>query len=76
LGAYHASQKVFLDFSFLKTLPIDQIRNGMAELIKIAVVAEADIFTKLERYGEELLYKHFGYLDGADELREVGREVT
>ncbi len=76
LGAYHASQKVFLDFSFLKTLPIDQIRNGMAELIKIAVVAEADIFTKLERYGEELLYKHFGYLDGADELREVGREIT
>jgi demethyl-4-deoxygadusol synthase len=38
LGAYHASQKVILDFSFLKTLPIDQIRNGMAELIKIAVI--------------------------------------
>ncbi|MDT5165395.1 MAG: demethyl-4-deoxygadusol synthase, partial [Mycobacterium sp.] len=38
LGAYHASQKVLLDFSFLKTLPEDQVRNGMAELIKISVV--------------------------------------
>ena len=38
LGAYHASKKVILDFSFLKTVPIGQIRNGMAELIKIAVV--------------------------------------
>ncbi|OZC64237.1 3-dehydroquinate synthase, partial [Rhodococcus sp. 06-462-5] len=33
LGAYHASQKVLLDFSFLGTLPEDQVRNGMAELI-------------------------------------------
>ena len=42
LGAYHASQKVLLDFSLLETLPEDQVRNGMAELIKIAVVANAE----------------------------------
>jgi demethyl-4-deoxygadusol synthase len=30
LGAYHAPQKVILDFSFLETLPVAQIRNGMA----------------------------------------------
>lgn len=29
LGAYHASQQVILDFSFLTTLPVDQVRNGM-----------------------------------------------
>ncbi len=34
LGAYHASSKVFLDFSMLRTLPIDQVRNGIAEIIK------------------------------------------
>jgi demethyl-4-deoxygadusol synthase len=43
LGAFHASQKVILDFSFLATLPIDQVRNGMAELIKIAVVGNSGI---------------------------------
>ena len=76
LGAYHASQKVILDFSFLKTLPVDQVRNGMAELIKIAVVANSGIFERLEKYGEELLHTHFGYLDGTPELREVAHRVT
>jgi demethyl-4-deoxygadusol synthase len=76
LGAYHASQKVILDFSFLKTLPIDQIRNGMAELIKIAVVGNKEIFELLENYGEALLQSHFGYLNGTDELREVAHCLT
>jgi len=76
LGAYHASQKVILDFSFLKTLPVAQVRNGMAELIKIAVVANSAIFSLLEEHGEELLYTHFGYLNGTPELREVAHKVT
>ena len=76
LGAYHASQKVILDFSFLKTLPADQVRNGMAELIKIAVVANSGIFELLEEYGEDLLHTRFGYLNGTPELREVAHKVT
>lgn len=76
LGAYHASQKVILDFSFLKTLPIDQIRNGMAELIKIAVVGNKEIFELLENYGEALLHSHFGYLNGTTELQEVAHRLT
>jgi len=76
LGAYHASQKVILDFSFLKTLPIDQVRNGMAELIKIAVVANRDIFCLLEEHGEALLKTRFGYLNGTPELRQVAHQVT
>ena len=76
LGAYHASQKVILDFSFLKTLPVDQVRNGMAELIKIAVVANSEIFELLEEHGEALLHTHFGYLNGTPELREVAHKVT
>jgi demethyl-4-deoxygadusol synthase len=76
LGAYHASQKVILDFSFLKTLPIDQVRNGMAELIKIAVVANNGIFELLEKYGEDLLRTRFGYLNGTPELRKVAHKVT
>jgi demethyl-4-deoxygadusol synthase len=76
LGAYHASQKVILDFSFLKTLPVDQVRNGMAELIKIAVVANKGIFELLEKYGEDLLHSRFGYLNGTPELREIAHRVT
>lgn len=76
LGAYHASQKVILDFSFLRTLPIAQIRNGMAELIKIAVVGNLEIFELLEEQGAALLHSHFGYLNGTPELQAVGHRLT
>lgn len=76
LGAYHASQKVFLDFSFLGTLPTDQVRNGMAELVKIAVVAHKEVFELLEKYGEELLRTHFGNIDATPEIKEIAHQVT
>jgi demethyl-4-deoxygadusol synthase len=76
LGAYHASQKVILDFSFLRTLPIDQVRNGMAELIKIAVVGNKEIFELLENHGEALLGSHFGYLNGTAELQAIAHKLT
>lgn len=76
LGAFHASDKVILDFSFLETLPIDQVRNGMAELIKISLVANAGIFEVLEKYGEDFLHTRFGYLDGTPELRELAHQTT
>ena len=76
LGAYHASERVFLDFSFLETLPDDQVRNGMAELIKIAVVANRPIFERLEAHGEELLHTRFGQRHGTAEIRAVARTVT
>jgi demethyl-4-deoxygadusol synthase len=76
LGAYHASQNVILDFSFLQTLPTAQVRNGMAELIKIAVVANAEVFELLEQHGEELLNTHFGYLDASSDLKQIGHRAT
>lgn len=76
LGAYHPPKQVILDFSFLKTLPTDQVRNGMAELIKIAVVANAEVFELLDSYGEALLYSHFGYADDDELLKQVGHRVN
>ncbi len=76
LGAYHASEQVILDFSFLQTLPVDQVRNGMAELVKIAVVANAELFGLLEEHGEELLRTRFGHVDGTPELRELAGRAT
>ena len=77
LGAYHASKKVFLDFSFLRTLPTAQVRNGMAELVKIAVVANDEVFQLLEKYGDKLLDTHFGHAEGGDQqLQEIGHRVN
>lgn len=76
LGAYHSPKATFLDFSFLQTLPVDQIRNGMAELIKIAVVSNRQVFDLLERHGEDLLYTHFGYGSNDTSLQHVGHQVN
>lgn len=76
LGAYHAPKQVILDFSFLRTLPIDQIRNGMAELVKIAVVSNREVFDLLEAHGEQLLQTHFGYVDGTPELAAIAHRIT
>ncbi len=76
LGAYHASRQVLLDFAFLATLPTAQLRNGMAELVKIAVVGNRRVFELLEAHGPALLESRFGYGEESAALREVGREVT
>ncbi|GGF50622.1 hypothetical protein GCM10011519_25730 [Marmoricola endophyticus] len=79
LGAYHASSTVLLDFGFLATLPTDQVRNGMAELVKITTVGDAASFDLLEKYGEDLLATHFGHLEaegGTAELREAAHTLT
>ena len=76
LGAFHASQDVLLDFSFLRTLPLDQVRNGMAEVVKIAVVANQGIFEALEAHAEALLETRFGFADGTPELLEIGHRIT
>lgn len=76
LGAYHASSDVLLDFSFLRTLPEAEVRNGMAELVKITTVADAATFDLLEQHAEELLETRFGHLGGTPELREVADRIT
>ena len=76
LGAYHASQTVILDFSFLSTLPTAQVRNGMAELVKIGVVGNRRVFDLLDEHGEELLRTRFGYRDGSTQLRRISQELT
>ena len=76
LGAYHASGLVVLDFAFLASLPTAQVRNGMAELVKIGVVGNARVFELLERHGEELLRTGFGQRDGSEELRAIADDVT
>jgi 3-dehydroquinate synthase len=68
LGAYHAPSRTFLDFSFLRTLPVAQIRNGFAELIKISSCADADTFGLLDRHCEDLINGAFGRAkDGVSE---------
>ncbi|EHA49547.1 2-epi-5-epi-valiolone synthase [Pyricularia oryzae 70-15] len=65
LGAYHAPIHTFLDFTFLRTLPKSQVRNGFAELIKISSCAHLQVFDLLDKYCEQLIDSKFGRADGA-----------
>jgi 3-dehydroquinate synthase len=67
----------FLDFTFLRTLPKAQIRNGFAELIKISSCAHLDTFNLLDKYCEELIEKSFGRGDGSSrELIEAADKIN
>jgi len=66
LGAYHAPMKTFLDFTFLRSLPEAQIRNGFAELIKISSCAHLPTFDLLDKYCEALISTAFGRSDDAE----------
>ncbi|KAK2053856.1 3-dehydroquinate synthase [Colletotrichum caudatum] len=77
LGAYHAPTHTFLDFTFLRTLPTAQIRNGFAELIKISTCAHLETFDLLDRFCEELIKTGFGRCDGAaKEVREAADKIN
>jgi len=65
LGAYHAPQHTFLDFTFLRTLPTAQVRNGFAELIKISTCAHLPTFNLLDQFCEQLIATGFGRADGS-----------
>ncbi len=75
LGAYHAPMKTFLDFTFLRTLPEAQIRNGFAELIKISSCADLSIFNLLDRYCEQLISTGFGRKDSATKKLRAAADI-
>ena len=77
LGAYHAPLHTFLDFTFLRTLPIAQVRNGFAELIKISSCAHLGTFDLLDKYCEDLIESKFGRADGAsDKVRRAADSIN
>lgn len=59
LGSFEAPKKVLLDKSFLKTLPKRHILNGVAEIIKLAVIKDADLFSLLEQHGPSSVDQQF-----------------
>ena len=55
LGSYFPSRVTLLDRSFLKTLDVRHIGNGLAEILKIALVKDSTLFDLLDRHGPDLL---------------------
>lgn len=59
IGSFAAPQKVFLDKTFLKTLPKRHLLNGICEIIKMAIIKDAELFQLLETYGSQSVAAQF-----------------
>ena len=75
LGAYHPPVLTLVDRNFFRTLETGHIRNGMAEIIKMAITDDPVLFELLEQRGPELLETHFATLKGDQELAAVADDV-
>jgi len=53
IGFFHSPAAVFIFPEFLKTLPIDQIRSGLAEIIKYALIADPVLWHKIKRISDQ-----------------------
>ena len=49
VGAFHLPKRILRDVKFLETLPEKEMKNGLAEMIKTAVLFDAEMFAALER---------------------------
>lgn len=59
LGAYFAPIACFNDRAFLSTLPERHIRNGMAEILKIAIIKDRYLFDLLEKHQASAIEDRF-----------------
>ncbi|WP_459555717.1 3-dehydroquinate synthase family protein [Lacunimicrobium album] len=48
VGAFHQPLGVFIDTSFMETLPDREFRSGLAEIVKYGVIMDAKFFAYLE----------------------------
>ncbi|MBL8285314.1 MULTISPECIES: 3-dehydroquinate synthase [Acinetobacter] len=55
IGAFQQPQVVLADMSQLKTLPPRELSAGLAEVIKYALLGDADFLTWLEQYIDDLV---------------------
>ncbi|MGV7220444.1 MAG: 3-dehydroquinate synthase [Nitrospinales bacterium] len=55
IGAFYQPKMVMIDLDTLKSLPKDEFRAGLAEIIKYGIIEDADLFAFLENNVEKIL---------------------
>ncbi len=55
IGLFQQPEFVICDLELLKTLPPAEISCGLAEIVKHAAIADADLFTYLEKHAASIL---------------------
>ena len=73
LGNFEPPRRVLLDRGLLRSLPPRHLRNGVCEIVKLAVIRDAALFGLLERHGAAALAGAFQDAHGGEILdRAIG----
>lgn len=65
IGAFYQPRAVIIDLDTLTTLPEREYKSGLAEIIKAALIKDADFFEWLELHCDKLLQHNRVYLEQA-----------
>jgi 3-dehydroquinate synthase len=71
LGFYYPPTAVLIDRAFLTMLPERHMGNGLAEILKIALMLDAELVAMLERHGRELIAERFQSQVGGRVIRRA-----
>ena len=71
VGAFHQPSAVIADTSTLVTLPLRELRAGLAEVVKYGAIGDATFFAWLEAHADALLARD----GGGDARAPAGRRI-
>jgi 3-dehydroquinate synthetase len=63
IGTFFPPVASINDLSFLNTLPLEEIRSGVAEMFKIALVRSQDLYELLSALGDQMIANRFSTED-------------
>lgn len=69
VGSYSPPPVTFLDTTFLRTVPDRHIRNGMGEVLKMALVSDVRLLGLLEKFGPDLVDRKCDSVEGREVIR-------
>lgn len=75
IGTYFAASRSLLDTSFLATLDARHVSNGLAEILKIALIKDRELFTLLDEHGAAALAGRFQDHNDAEQ-RIIDRAIA
>ncbi len=55
VGSFHQPVAVFADIDTLRTLPARELRAGLQESVKAAIIRDAELFSYMEQHAEAIL---------------------
>jgi 3-dehydroquinate synthase len=55
VGTFYPAPRIYIDISFLKTLPEREYLSGLAEVIKTAIIGDEELFSVLENSAQEVM---------------------